>query len=85
MQKALSYVSGTSDAPLLGMTIGEALDRARARWGEREALVSPSHGVRLNWRAFADQVDAIAAGFLALGLERGERIGIWSLTGPNGR
>jgi fatty-acyl-CoA synthase len=82
MQKALSYVSGTSDAPLLGMTIGEALDRARARWGEREALVSPSHGARLSWRGFADQVDAIAAGLLALGLERGDRIGIWSLNRP---
>jgi fatty-acyl-CoA synthase len=82
MQQSLSYVSGTSDASLLGMTIGEALDRARVQWGEREALVSPSHGVRLSWRAFADQVDAIAAGLLALGLERGERIGIWSLNRP---
>ena len=60
MQKAPSYVSGTSDAPLLGMTIGQALDRARVQWGEREALVSPSHGVRLTWREFADQVDALA-------------------------
>ena len=82
MQKAPSYVSGTSDAPLLGMTIGQALDRATAKWGEREALVSPSHGVRLTWRELADQVDALAAGFLALGLERGDRIGIWSLNRP---
>ena len=82
MQKAPSYVSGTSDAPLLGMTIGQALDLAKAKWGEREALVSPSHGVRLTWRELADQVDALAAGFLALGLERGDRIGIWSLNRP---
>ncbi len=82
MQKAPSYVSGTSDAPLLGMTIGQALDLAQAKWGEREALVSPSHGVRLTWRELADQVDALAAGFLALGLERGDRIGIWSLNRP---
>src|SRR5688500_3286944 len=79
MQKAASYVSGTSDAPLLGMTIGEALDQARLKWGDREALVSPSHGVRLNWREFADQSAALAAGFLALGLEHGDRIGIWTL------
>jgi fatty-acyl-CoA synthase len=82
MEKARSYVSGVSDAPLLGMTIGEALDRARATWGDREALVSPSHGVRLSWRALAEQVDALAAGFLALGLERGDRIGVWSLNRP---
>src|SRR6201992_416140 len=80
--KADSYVSGISDAPLLGETIGRALDRAVARWGDREALVSPSHGVRWTWKDFAARVDALGAGLLALGLQRGERIGIWSLNRP---
>jgi len=80
--KADSYVSGVSDAPLLGETIGHALDRAVERWGDREALVSPSHDVRWTWKQFAERVDALAAGFLALGLQRGERIGIWSLNRP---
>ena len=52
------------------------------RWGDREALVSPSHDVRWTWREFAERVDALAAGFLALGLERGARIGVWSLNRP---
>jgi fatty-acyl-CoA synthase len=77
-----SYVCGTSDAPLLGETIGTALERAVARWGDREALVSPSHNVRWTWREFAARVDDLAAGFLALGLEPGARIGIWSLNRP---
>jgi len=77
-ERADSYVCGISDAPLLGDTIGRSLDRAAQRWGRREALVSPSHGVRWTWNEFAERVDALAAGFLALGLERGERIGIWS-------
>jgi len=80
--KTYSYVCGISDVPLLGDTIGGSLDRARERWGEREALVSPSHGVRWTWNEFAEKVDALAAGFLALGLQRGERIGIWSLNRP---
>jgi fatty-acyl-CoA synthase len=80
--KADSYVSGISDVPLLGETIGSALDKAVARWGDREALVSPSHDVRWTWKEFAERVDALAAGFLALGLQRGERIGIWSLNRP---
>ena len=80
--KADSYVCGIADAPLLGDTIGRSLDRAVRRWGDREALVSPSHGVRWTWTEFAERVDALAAGFLALGLERGERIGIWSLNRP---
>jgi fatty-acyl-CoA synthase len=80
--KAGSYVCGIADAPLLGDTIGRSLDNAARRWGNREALVSPSHGVRWTWKEFAERVDALAAGFLALGLERGERIGIWSLNRP---
>jgi fatty-acyl-CoA synthase len=81
-ERADSYVCGISDTPLLGETIGRSLDRARERWGDREALVSPGHNVRWTWREFAERVDALAAGFLALGLARGMRIGIWSLNRP---
>src|SRR5436190_21989289 len=77
-----SYVCGTADVPLLGITIGRSLDHAARRWGDREALVSPSHGVRWTWKDLAQRVDALAAGLLALGLERGARIGIWSLNRP---
>jgi fatty-acyl-CoA synthase len=81
-ERADSYVCGTAGAPLLGETIGRSLDLAAAHWSEREALVSPSHGVRWTWKEFAERVDALAAGFVALGLARGERIGIWSLNRP---
>jgi fatty-acyl-CoA synthase len=81
-ETAPSYVCGTADAPLLGETIGQSLDLAVRRWGDREALVSRSHNVRWTWKEFAERVDALAAGFLALGLERGARIGVWSLNRP---
>ncbi|HJZ21634.1 MAG TPA: AMP-binding protein, partial [Bradyrhizobium sp.] len=77
-----SYVCGISEAPLLGETIGRSLDRAAQRWGNREALVSPSHGVRWSWQELNARVDALAAGLLALGLERGARVGVWSLNRP---
>jgi fatty-acyl-CoA synthase len=77
-----SYVCGTANAPLLGDTIGRCLDQAARRWSDREALVSPSHDVHWTWKEFAERVDALAAGFLALGLERGARIGVWSLNRP---
>jgi len=77
-----SYVCGIADAPLLGDTIGRTLDQAARRWAKREALVSPSHDVRWTWAELAARVDALAAGFLALGLERGARIGVWSLNRP---
>jgi fatty-acyl-CoA synthase len=81
-ETADSYVCGVADAPLLGNTIGRSLDLAARRWGNREALVSPSHGVRWTWQEFAERVDALAAGFLALGFEAGARIGVWSLNRP---
>ena len=80
--KADSYVCGISDVPLLGVTIGRALDQAARRWGDREALVSPSHDVRWTWKELRERADALAAGLLALGLQRGARIGIWSLNRP---
>jgi fatty-acyl-CoA synthase len=79
---AESYVCGIADAPLLGETIGHSLDQAVQRWANREALVSPSHGVRWTWKELAGRVEALAAGFLALGLDRGARIGVWSLNRP---
>ena len=77
-----SYVCGIADAPLLGQTIGRSLDAAAQRWGNRDALISPSHQVRWSWQELAERADALAAGFLALGLEPGARIGIWSLNRP---
>jgi fatty-acyl-CoA synthase len=76
---AMSYVSGTADAPLLGITIGQALDRAAEAWPERPALVDRGQDVRWTWGELKAQADGFAAGLLALGLKPGDRIGIWSL------
>src|SRR5258707_4015337 len=81
-ENAVSYVCGVADAPLLGDTIGRSLDQAARRWATREGVVSPSHDGRWTWKELAERVDALAAGFLALGLERGARIGVWSLNRP---
>ncbi|GGF31524.1 AMP-binding protein [Aliidongia dinghuensis] len=77
MQQA-SYVSGTSTVPLIGETIGRHFDRAVARWGALDGLIVRHQGVRWTYRELAERVDALAAGLLTLGLEPGDRIGIWS-------
>src|SRR5512135_1514388 len=73
-----SYAHGASAVPLLGDTIGVHFDKAVARWPEAEALVVRHQGVRWTYRELQQQVDACAAGLLALGLEPGDRVGIWS-------
>ena len=76
--QAMSYVSGASANPLLGLTIGAQLDRTAARFPDNEALVVRQQDVRWSYGALTEKVDAFAAGLLALGLEPGDRIGIWS-------
>ena len=76
--QGMSYVSGASANPLLGLTIGAQLDRTAARFPDNEALVVRHQDVRWRYSTFTEKVDAFAAGLLALGLEPGDRIGIWS-------
>jgi fatty-acyl-CoA synthase len=74
----LSYVHGASDRPLIGETIGAHFDRIAERFGGRDALIVRHQQVRWTYRELKERVDAFAAGLLALGLEPGDRIGIWS-------
>src|SRR5690242_16950263 len=73
-----SYVSGTSDTPLLGMTIGDTFDRTVARFPDREALVSRQQNLRYTWTELRAEVDRCARGLLALGIQKGQRVGIWA-------
>ncbi|MEY4864563.1 MAG: hypothetical protein RLZ51_2658, partial [Pseudomonadota bacterium] len=73
-----SYDHGTCERKLIGQTIGNAFDRTVEQHADREALVVVHQQVRWTWRQLADRVDALAAGLLALGLEPGDRIGIWA-------
>jgi len=76
---AISYVHGAIDTPLLGQTVGENLDRTAERVPGGLALVVRSQGVRWTYRELVERAEAFAAGLLALGLQRGDRVGIWSL------
>ncbi|WP_354637896.1 AMP-binding protein [Kitasatospora camelliae] len=75
---ARSYSSGTSGVPLLGDTIGENLDRAVHAFPDRDALVECATGRRWSYTEFAADVDAVALGLLALGVAKGDRVGIWA-------
>ncbi|WP_317204324.1 AMP-binding protein [Janthinobacterium sp.] len=74
----LSYVHGAHSTPLIGATIGAYLDDIAARFGERDALVVAHQNVRWTYREFHQRVEHLAAGLLKLGLNPGERVGIWS-------
>jgi fatty-acyl-CoA synthase len=73
-----SYSHGASPVALLGETIGANLRRSVDRWGDREALVAPAQNYRATYRELWDATTSLAKALLARGVERGDRIGIWS-------
>ncbi|VXA54338.1 putative acyl-CoA synthetase YngI [Acinetobacter proteolyticus] len=74
----LSYASGTSSQPLLGMTIGDKFDQVCQQYAEQEAIVSSHQNRRLSYKELLHEVNAFACSLLKLGLKKGDRLAIWS-------
>ncbi|MBI1197750.1 MAG: AMP-binding protein [Phenylobacterium sp.] len=74
----LSYVHGASTTPLIGKTIGVLFDETCAAHPDALALIVRHQGVRWTYAELKARVDAFAAGLIALGLQPGERIGVWA-------
>jgi fatty-acyl-CoA synthase len=77
-----SYASGISGTPLLGDTIGGNLDRTAAAYPDREALVDCPSNRRWTYRELTEAIDALATGLAALGIGKGDRVGIWAPNCP---
>jgi fatty-acyl-CoA synthase len=74
----LSYVRGKSDDALKFMTIPALLDRAVLRVGGGDALIFAPTREHLSWHDLQRRSNDVAAGLLALGVQRGDRVGIWA-------
>ena len=73
-----SYLCGTATEPLLYETIGGCLDRIAAEHPDADALIVRHQGVRWNYAEYKEKVEALATGLLSLGIEPGDRVGIWA-------
>ena len=73
-----SYEHGASATPLSAETLGESLRHTVERFGDREALVVRHQGYRATYDELWEQVGTAARGLLAHGVQKGDRIGIWS-------
>ena len=73
-----SYAHGVSATALMGLTVGGLLAKTIAEHADNDALVVPYQGVRWSYAQLGQQVDEVAAGLIALGLEPGDRIGVWA-------
>jgi fatty-acyl-CoA synthase len=73
-----SQAQGEKTPPLLEETIGANLERTVSAYPDREALVEVASGRRWSWAELDRDVDALARGLIAAGLEKGDRLGIWA-------
>ena len=77
-ERRWSYTSGTSDTPLLGLTIGDLFDQTVEKYPDHPGLISRQQNLRLTYRDLQDQVNRCAKGLMHLGFQKGQRVGIWS-------
>ena len=73
-----SYVHGVSKKPLLGETLGANFDAAVEKWADQDALIVRHQNIRWTYLELQNKVNAFAAGLVSLGLQPGDRVGIWS-------
>jgi fatty-acyl-CoA synthase len=76
--KQKSYTHGASELPLLGETIGENLRNTCNKYPDRDALVSLHQQYKVSYKEFWVQIEQVAKAFLALNVQKGDRVGIWS-------
>jgi fatty-acyl-CoA synthase len=74
----LSRFSGPTDQALIEDTIGRAFDKTVERYPDQQALVVRHQNIRWTYREYQHEVDRLACGLLALGIEPGDRVGIWA-------
>jgi fatty-acyl-CoA synthase len=75
---ASSWSRGVVEPPLIEWTIGAALDQAAERWPDALALAACAQSIRWTWAQLRDEVDRVACGLLRLGVQQGDRVGIWA-------
>ena len=77
-QGAVAHVVGSKDPELWHRTIPNIFKDTVYRFANREAAVFPEQEIRWTWAELDREVDALAHGLLELGLQKGDRVGIWS-------
>jgi fatty-acyl-CoA synthase len=70
--------AGPTDRPLLDETIGANLARTIGAHGDGDALVARHQGVRWSYAELGERVERFARGLLGIGIEQGDRVGLWS-------
>ena len=82
VEPGVSHVVGDKRQPLIETTIPVFFSETVDKYSHLDAVAFPACGIHWSWRTFSEKIDELAAGFLAIGLKRGDRVGIWSPNRP---
>ncbi|MBJ2118476.1 MULTISPECIES: AMP-binding protein [Proteus] len=63
---------------LLETTVKECLNNIVKQYASQIALIESQSKKTLSWQQLQQEVENVARGFLAIGLKKGDRLGIWS-------
>lgn len=74
----ISHDIGPTDSPLIEDTIGDYFDKVVAQYPDKEALVSRHQNIRMTYKQLQQQANQLASSMINMGLEKGDRVGIWS-------
>ena len=78
----LSHTLGPAHIPLLEKTIPQMLKETVANFAKSDAVIFPEYGSPWDWQTFDRLVDALAIGLTQLGIQKGDRVGIWAPNRP---
>lgn len=73
-----SYVCGSANIPLIGKCIGQVLDETAEQFPGQDGLIVRHENRRFTYRQLREEVELVARGFLSIGIQKGDRVGIWS-------
>ena len=73
----------TLEQPTRELTLGQMLDHTVAQCPEQPAVVMVDREFRQTWREFSDEVDRLAKGLMALGVQKDEKVAVWATNVPH--
>jgi acyl-CoA synthetase (AMP-forming)/AMP-acid ligase II len=69
--------------PFTDLTIGAYLEKQVREMPDHEFIVYPDRNLRWTYAEFAARVDTLAKGLLAIGIGKGDHVGIWARNVPD--
>ena len=67
---------------LISITVGALLEQVADAYPHQEAVAYTDRDYRRSWRAFDDEVNRIARGMMAHGVQKGDKVAIWAANTP---